>query len=138
MSPAKFHALPFRQQGEIPCFEEKKPGWSGYIEWEKYPEKKAAEILAKYDFPHVSYTLSPTELLQKSRAIAAHHWRNEKSEDFNEELGSVITCSRQLAIMRHGQLFGISRVPTRNSHYPILPHNFTNEQVFVNQTDSDL
>lgn len=78
MSPAEPHALPFRQQGEIPCLKEGKPGWRGYIEWEKYPEKKkkAAKILAKYDFVHVSYTLSPTELSQKPRAMAAHHRRN--------------------------------------------------------------
>jgi len=52
MSPAEPHALPFRQQGEAPYFEEEKPGWGGYIEWEKYPDKKkkAAEILATYDF----------------------------------------------------------------------------------------
>ncbi|KAF6747841.1 Oxidoreductase, molybdopterin-binding domain-containing protein [Ephemerocybe angulata] len=33
-------------------FEEEKPGWKGYIEWEKYPEKKALahEILSKYKF----------------------------------------------------------------------------------------
>jgi len=46
--------------------------------------------------------------------------------------------------MLNGQLSGISRVPTRNSHYPILvirlypsilPHNFTNEQVFVDDTN---
>jgi hypothetical protein len=78
MSPTESHALPFRQQGEIPCSEEEKPDWGGYIEWDKYPEKKkAAEILAKYDFPHVSYTLSPTELSQKFWAMAAHHWGNE-------------------------------------------------------------
>ena len=37
-------------------FPEEKKGWHGYIEWEKYPEKKAkmAELLKKYDFPDVS------------------------------------------------------------------------------------
>jgi len=44
MFPAEFHALPSRQQGEIPCFEEEKPGYGSYIEWEKYPEKKKAAI----------------------------------------------------------------------------------------------
>lgn len=34
-------------------FAEENPGWKGYIEWEKYPEKKrkAAEILARWRFP---------------------------------------------------------------------------------------
>ena len=34
-------------------FAEETPGWKGYVEWEKYPEKKrkAAEILARYRFP---------------------------------------------------------------------------------------
>jgi hypothetical protein len=37
-------------------FAEELPQWNGYIEWEKYPEKKAQakELLAKYSFPHVS------------------------------------------------------------------------------------
>jgi sulfite oxidase len=35
------------------AFAEEYPGWRGYIEWEKYPEKraKAAAILAKHKFP---------------------------------------------------------------------------------------
>ncbi|EME41758.1 hypothetical protein DOTSEDRAFT_73976 [Dothistroma septosporum NZE10] len=34
-------------------FAEEKPGWKGYVEWEKYPEKKkqCEEVLAKYKFP---------------------------------------------------------------------------------------
>ncbi|KAF4610710.1 hypothetical protein D9613_007294 [Agrocybe pediades] len=34
-------------------FRDERPGWQGYIEWEKYPEKKAeaAAILAKHKFP---------------------------------------------------------------------------------------
>jgi sulfite oxidase len=41
---------------EEPDFPEEREGWRGYVEWERYPEKKkkAAEILAKYDFPVVS------------------------------------------------------------------------------------
>ena len=36
-------------------FEEEKEGWHGYIEWEKYPEKKklGADILSQYDFAEV-------------------------------------------------------------------------------------
>ena len=55
MGPAEPHALPFRAIGETPDFPEEREGWKGYVEWEKYPEKrkKAAEILAQYDFPAV-------------------------------------------------------------------------------------
>ena len=55
MAPAEPQHKPFQQQGDIPNFPEERPGWSGYVEWEKYPEKKeeAAKILAKYDFPLV-------------------------------------------------------------------------------------
>ncbi|THW92309.1 molybdopterin binding oxidoreductase [Aureobasidium pullulans] len=43
----------FAVKGEAPYFAEEKEGWKGYIEWEKYPEKRkqAEEILAKYAFP---------------------------------------------------------------------------------------
>ena len=36
-------------------FQEEADGWHGYIEWEKYPEKKAqaAKILAQYSFADV-------------------------------------------------------------------------------------
>ncbi len=43
-------------------FGEEIPGWKGYIEWEKYPEKKAKakEILNRYQFPPPpEYQLSP-------------------------------------------------------------------------------
>ena len=55
MAPAEPNHKPFEIQGEAPVFEEEREGWKGYIEWERYPEKKkkAAEVLAKYDFPVV-------------------------------------------------------------------------------------
>lgn len=36
-------------------FPEEQKGWHGYIEWEKYPEKKAeaAKVLAQYTFAGV-------------------------------------------------------------------------------------
>ncbi|KUI74367.1 Sulfite oxidase, mitochondrial [Cytospora mali] len=45
--------LEFRVIGDEPYFAEERAGWKGYVEWEKYPEKKkeAETILAKYDFP---------------------------------------------------------------------------------------
>jgi sulfite oxidase len=56
MAPSEPNAKPFQLIGELPLFTEERKGWSGYIEWEKYPEKKrkAAELLAQYDFPVVS------------------------------------------------------------------------------------
>jgi sulfite oxidase len=53
MAPAEPNALAFEPKGEVPDFPEELPGWKGYVEWEKYPEKKkkAAEVLAQYDFP---------------------------------------------------------------------------------------
>jgi len=52
-------ALPTRDGIEdsekIQLFSEELEGWKGYIEWEKYPDKKkrAAEILAKHEFAKV-------------------------------------------------------------------------------------
>ena len=56
MAPAEPNALPFQTKGQEPHFPEETEGWKGYIEWEKYPEKKkeAEAILEKYDFPDVS------------------------------------------------------------------------------------
>jgi sulfite oxidase len=43
--------FPFKDPG--PFFAEEKKGHKGYIEWEKYPDKKneAAKILSQYKFP---------------------------------------------------------------------------------------
>ena len=65
MAPAEPNHKPFEIQGEAPVFEEEREGWKGYIEWEKYPEKKkqAAEVLKQYDFPVVStYTSLDAQL----------------------------------------------------------------------------
>jgi sulfite oxidase len=60
MAPAEPNALPFRAKAEIPHFAEEREGWKGYIEWEKYPEKKkqVQELMKKYDFPDVSQHLN--------------------------------------------------------------------------------
>jgi sulfite oxidase len=41
-------------------FAEERRGWAGYIEWERYPDKKAmaAKILAKHHFPPVPNLLA--------------------------------------------------------------------------------
>ena len=43
--------FPAREEG--PWFDEETAGLNGYVEWEKYPEKKklGAEVLARYEFP---------------------------------------------------------------------------------------
>jgi sulfite oxidase len=43
----------FPADGPKVNFPEEREGWKGYIEWEKYPEKKAeaAKYLAQYKFP---------------------------------------------------------------------------------------
>jgi len=57
-------ALPTRDGVEdsekIQLFSEELKGWKGYIEWEKYPDKKkkAAEILAKHEFAKVDLSNS--------------------------------------------------------------------------------
>ncbi|CAI6331907.1 unnamed protein product [Periconia digitata] len=53
MAPGEPHHEVFKQQGEEPWFGEEREGWGGYIEWERYPEKKkqATEVLSRYDFP---------------------------------------------------------------------------------------
>jgi sulfite oxidase len=49
--------LVLRNKEDIPNpnalgFEEELPGWYGYVEWEKYPEKKkrAKELMKKFSF----------------------------------------------------------------------------------------
>jgi len=39
-------------------------GWHGYVEWEKYPERKAAvkAFLKEFDFPGVSFFLLSVDL----------------------------------------------------------------------------
>jgi hypothetical protein len=85
MAPAEPKAIPFRAKGEEPYFAEERKGWKGYVEWEKYPEKKrkAAEILNQYDFPevccqrivwsegHMTKPILPTNVHLASRVSAA-------------------------------------------------------------------
>jgi len=49
----------------VPVFPEEVKGWSGYLEWERHPEraKAAAEILAKHSFPHVSIVAERRKVL---------------------------------------------------------------------------
>jgi sulfite oxidase len=73
MAPAEPNHKPFQVQGELPTFDEEREGWKGYIEWERYPEKKkkAAEILAKYDFPVVSVSNRCICVTESSPVVAS-------------------------------------------------------------------
>jgi len=65
-----------RPDGELKTahFADERQGWKGYIEWEKYPEKKkeAAAILAQYQFDHVGEAcLCQLNLADLSSPVAA-------------------------------------------------------------------
>ena len=57
-------------------FPEEADGWHGYVEWEKYPEKKAqaAKIFAQYSFAEVRCSSPPlrssSRLLMYMRDLA--------------------------------------------------------------------
>ena len=54
---ATVEAIPIQTKEDDP-FPQELPGWDGYVEWEKYPERraKANEILQKQQFADVSET----------------------------------------------------------------------------------
>lgn len=72
MAPAEPHAIPFKAKGKTPHFKEERDGWKGYIEWEKYPEKKkqVEELMRQYDFPDVSEYVNGPECRCVRRASA--------------------------------------------------------------------
>lgn len=83
MAPAEPYTKPFRQIGDVPEFPEEIEGWKGYIEWEKYPEKraKAEAIMKQYDFPEVGpdtiYSLTTkgvTSLLISPNSLPSSRW----------------------------------------------------------------
>ena len=47
--------------------EEEVPGWHGYVEWEKYPERKRVvkEYMKKFDFPGVGFDSLPQRTSRK-------------------------------------------------------------------------
>jgi len=64
-------------------FAEEKEGWKGYIEWEKYPEKKkkAEEILAQYEFDAPpEFQLEP--LPKRNPILLGERWKQ-----YHEALG---------------------------------------------------
>lgn len=54
-----------QSNGPAPYFKEEREGWHGYIEWEKYPDKKreAAKILAEHQFDKVCISFCPIPIL---------------------------------------------------------------------------
>ncbi|KAF2145172.1 uncharacterized protein K452DRAFT_356473 [Aplosporella prunicola CBS 121167] len=86
MAPAEPEAVPFRPKGEVPFFPEEREGWKGYIEWEKYPEKKkkAEEILSNYDFPNPpEFQLCP--LPDKNPVLEGVRWKQ-----YHEAMGPTL------------------------------------------------
>ena len=64
------------QKVEDVFFKEERQGWSGYIEWERYPEKKkeAERILAKYHFPDVC---SSNEALDQGNHVLIDNYSHQ-------------------------------------------------------------
>lgn len=55
--PAPKLSIPLKEQNHPRAyFQEEREGWHGYIEWERYPEKRkvAADVLSKYAFAEVA------------------------------------------------------------------------------------
>ena len=53
------HAIPLKKKHHPQAyFQEEREGWHGYVEWERYPEKKAtaANILSQYAFADVGFS----------------------------------------------------------------------------------
>ncbi|KXH27137.1 oxidoreductase molybdopterin binding domain-containing protein, partial [Colletotrichum nymphaeae SA-01] len=76
MAPAEPHAIPFKAKGKTPHFKEERDGWKGYIEWEKYPEKKkqVEELMRQYDFPEPpQYQLGP--LPDTNPILTGERWK---------------------------------------------------------------
>ena len=78
-------------------FAEELPGWKGYVEWEKYPEKKrkAAEILARYRFPPPpEFQLGPmpdtNPVLQGERWVMWHKAVGGRLTNMPEESWSTV------------------------------------------------
>lgn len=81
----------FPFQTPAPHFAEERKGWKGYIEWEKYPEKKAegAKVLSQYRFPHPpEFQLVPlpdrNPLLEGVRWKQYHYAMGETMRDMPE------------------------------------------------------
>ncbi|EGN94020.1 hypothetical protein SERLA73DRAFT_171854 [Serpula lacrymans var. lacrymans S7.3] len=72
-------------------FAEERSGWSGYVEWEKYPEKKALarEILKTHTFPHPpEFQFVP--LPDTNPVLIGYRWK-----DYHKALGlqSIVNYS---------------------------------------------
>ena len=66
--------FPFKEPE--PLFTEERKGWKGYVEWEKYPDKKAeaAKVLSRYTFPGPpEFQMSP--LPQTNPILEGVRWK---------------------------------------------------------------
>ncbi|KAL9079658.1 MAG: hypothetical protein Q9157_001490 [Trypethelium eluteriae] len=62
-------------RGARPFFEEERPGWKGFVEWEGHNEKKekAKKILAQYDFHKAKFQLAP--LPSSNPILDGNRWK---------------------------------------------------------------
>ncbi|KAK6084264.1 oxidoreductase molybdopterin binding domain-containing protein [Seiridium cupressi] len=109
MAPAEPNALPFRQKGEEPYFAEERKGWKGYVEWEKYPEKKkkAGEILKNYDFP--VKRLVETELTNNKDHFVRNHGGIPEIDpaEFTVDISGLVNNPKRLTLadLQNEELF---------------------------------
>ena len=125
-----------------PYFAEEKEGWRGYVEWEKYPNKKreASNALAQHKFPAApEFQLQPIpqanpllegvrwkqyhyalgETLKDAPDISWRYVQSEKSEDMVHVLQFPYNgepprvCTRDRFVYFKSDLYRIRKEPTR-------------------------
>ncbi|KAJ7364918.1 sulfite oxidase mitochondrial precursor [Mycena albidolilacea] len=96
-------------QNEVEAFAEEKLGWTGYVEWEKYPEKKSAatKILNTKKFtPIPEFQLVP--LPKTNPILIGHRWK-----EYHEALGlkSVVDFSWKTVLEEKPDLLHVLDFP---------------------------
>ncbi|KAL9096663.1 MAG: hypothetical protein Q9165_001151 [Trypethelium subeluteriae] len=76
LSDATRDGVKLELRGARPCFEEERPGWKGFVEWEGYAEKKeeAKKILAQYDF-HKPPEFQLAPLPSSNPILGGNRWK---------------------------------------------------------------
>jgi hypothetical protein len=116
MAPAEPNAKPFEVKGEAPFFAEERKGWKGYVEWERYPEKKkqAEKILAQYDFPVVSNIATRKwQALTLDNSLLSSNWHRYPTPipSWRECGGSRLLFSTQVLEIEHVQVLPLRHGP---------------------------
>jgi len=98
--PILHPSLKLKGEGEIPNpeklgLEEELPGWHGYVEWEKYPERKrkVKEFMEKFEFPSVSLRGSHDHLVLREDGTMKLTWEIFRPRNFNLFLSQIRTQS---------------------------------------------